>query len=68
MTGRLLETLQRNTVSLMLMENLIESEINFHKVKFYKLSILKFHKIMKLKETDHSCDLYIFLKEALFDE
>ena len=47
-----METLQRNTVSLMLMENLIESEINFHKVKFYKLSILKFHKIMKLKETD----------------
>ena len=52
MTGQLLETLQRNTVSLMLMENLIESKINFYKVKFDKLSVLKFHIIMKLKETD----------------
>lgn len=36
----------------MLMENLIESKINFYKVKFDKLSVLKFHIIMKLKETD----------------
>lgn len=35
-----------------LMDNLIESKIRFYKIKFSKLSILKFHMIMKLKETD----------------
>ena len=37
---------------LTLMDNLIESKISFYKIKFGKLSILKFRMIMKLKETD----------------
>lgn len=34
------------------MENLMESKISFYKINFGGLSILKFHMIMKLKETD----------------